>query len=220
MKKLIGHDIKAVLFDHGDTLVGTIGPKWKQHKHVARTFYNKELQDDDIRPLWGKPLNDLVSELYQTEGVEEAVNNYNSFREEFPKDLINGTLGTLLTIHDVGKVIGVITATSRVNFEHDLELHHIPKNLLAYTQTADDTDYHKPDPRVFKPTLEWLSKKKISPAEVVYIGDSLNDMQAARGAGFAFIGVETGLTSAQQFRKAGAVSIPSIADLVYKEHIC
>ena len=40
--KELGTNIKAVFFDHDDTLVGTIVPKWAHHKHVARTHYGKE----------------------------------------------------------------------------------------------------------------------------------------------------------------------------------
>ena len=38
----IDEKIKAVFFDHDDTLVGTIGTKWAQHKHVAKLYYGKQ----------------------------------------------------------------------------------------------------------------------------------------------------------------------------------
>lgn len=210
MSEHIADNIKAVFFDHDDTLVGTIDAKWEQHKHVARTFYDKELTDNEIREHWGKPLTELVCLLYSTDDVDQAMAHNTATHEGFPKELFTATIPTLRHIQAAGKLIGIITATTRFSFEHDLELHHIPKDLLDYTQTADDTPYHKPNPRVFEPAVTWLAEQHIRPDEVVYIGDGLHDMRAATGAGFNFLGVETGLVTAEEFLAEDAKSIPSI----------
>jgi HAD superfamily hydrolase (TIGR01549 family) len=214
MSEHIADNIKVVFFDHDDTLVDTIGTKWEQHKHVARTFYNKELTDEEIKEHWGKPLGELVCLLYGTDDVERAMAYNTATHEDFPKELFTATIPTLRHLKAAGKIIGIITATSRFSFEHDLTLHQIPRELLDYTQTADDTIYHKPDPRVFEPALEWLTEQQIRPNEVVYIGDGLHDMRAAVGAGFSFLGVETGLVTAEQFLVKNARSIPTIGNLI------
>jgi phosphoglycolate phosphatase-like HAD superfamily hydrolase len=218
MSEHIADNVKAVLFDHDDTLVGTIGTKWEQHKHVARTFYGKELTDEEITEHWGKPLRELVCLLYGTDDVEQAMAYNTATHEDFPKELFTASIPTLRHINAAGKLIGNITATSRFSFEHDLTLHQVPRELLDYTQTADDTPYHKPDPRVFEPAIEWLAEQQIRPDEVVYIGDGLQDMRAAIGAGFSFLGVETGLVTAEQFQAENTKSIPSIADLVRNDN--
>ncbi len=51
MDRLIGRHIKAVLFDHDDTLVAT----------------------DERREHWGKPLEQLVGLLYDTADIEQAM---------------------------------------------------------------------------------------------------------------------------------------------------
>jgi phosphoglycolate phosphatase-like HAD superfamily hydrolase len=205
--------IKAVLFDHDDTLVATKEAKWAHHKFVASKFYGKELSDDDILPHWGKPFPELVCLLYGTDNVEEALANNASCHEDFPKVLLSETIPTLEQIHSQGKLIGILTATSRFSFEHDLTLHKIPRELIDYTQTADDTPFHKPDPRVFGSALKWLAKHHIAPNEVLYVGDSLHDMRAAQDAGLNFIGVETGLVTAEQFSEHAVESIPTITAL-------
>lgn len=214
MNKHISENVKAVLFDHDDTLVGTIGTKWEQHKHVAKTFYGKELTDDEIKEHWGKPLEELACLLYGTDDVKLAMDNILATHEAFPKELFAATIPTLRHIKAAGRLIGIVTATSRFSFEHDLTLHEVPRDLIDYTQTADDTPFHKPDPRVFAPALEWLAGQNVEPSEVVYVGDGLHDMKAALGAGFSFIGVETGLVTAEQFREAQASSIPTIEALI------
>lgn len=214
MNKHIGESIKAVLFDHDDTLVGTIDAKWAHHKHVARTFYGKELSDAELKQYWGKPLEALACLLYGTDDVKQAMDNIIATHEAFPKDLFEATIPTLKHIKAAGKLIGIVTATTRFSFEHDLTLHEVPRELIDYTQTADDTLWHKPDPRVFVPALEWLDSQNVKASEVVYVGDGLHDMKAALGAGFSFIGVETGLVTAEQFREAKAKSVPTIEALI------
>jgi phosphoglycolate phosphatase-like HAD superfamily hydrolase len=214
MAEYVGENIRVVFFDHDDTLVGTIGPKWKQHKYVARTFYDKDLTDDEIRLYWGRPLPELVCRLYGTDDVEHALANNYSCRDDYPKERFAAVNPTLRHLRADGKRIGVITATTRASFEQDLDSDGVPHELLDYTQTADDTDYHKPDPRVFGPATAWLAERKLEPRQVLYVGDGLHDMHAAVGAGFNFLGVETGLVTAEQFRAAGALSVPSVASLL------
>lgn len=211
--KELGTNIKAVLFDHDDTLVGTIVPKWAHHKHVAKRHYGKVLLDEEIRSHWGIPLPELVKVLYGTENVEEALANNALSHEQFPKILFEGTIDLLNGLHRRGIKTGIITATSRFSFEHDLDLHRFPRESIDYTQTADDTQYHKPDPRVFGPAISWLREVAIEPSEVVYIADGLHDMKAARGAGFQFVGVETGLIKVSDFSANGVRSFPTIMDI-------
>lgn len=210
---LIGPGIQVVLFDHDDTLVETIVAKWAHHKFVAKTFYGKDLTDDEIRPHWGKPFPVLVGLLYETDDIEEALAHNASCHEDYPKVLMAHTIPKLRELHTGGKRLGIITATSRFSFEHDMDLHGMPKEIIDYTQTADDTEFHKPDGRVFEPAKEWAEIHGIQPHQILYVGDGLHDMRAAQEAGLIFIGVETGLTTAEEFLDHGAKSVPSTADL-------
>lgn len=214
MSQHIADHIKVVFFDHDDTLVGTISPKWEEHKYIAKRYYNKVLTDEEIIEHWGKPLQELVCLLYGTDNAEEALAHNVAHHEEYPKILFAETLSTLKHVHEMGKKIGIITATHRFSIELDLKKHNIPIEIIDYIQTSDDTDYHKPDPRVFEPALAWLKEQNVKPSEVLYVGDGLHDMKAAIGAGFSFLGVETGLVTAEQFAAHKAVSIPGIAHLL------
>jgi len=205
---------KAIFFDHDDTLVATIEAKWAHHRYVAKTYYGKDISDAELRLHWGKPLSKLVSLIHSSDNYKEVFDYLMASQEDFPKKLFEQTIPTLKYLHKQGKLIGVITATSRLNFEHDLAFHKMPKSIIDYSQTEDDTDFHKPDPKVFQPAILWLSDRKIKPQEVLYVGDGLHDMKAAIGAGFNFIGVCTGLVNADEFLAEGAVSVSGVGDLV------
>jgi phosphoglycolate phosphatase-like HAD superfamily hydrolase len=214
MNDYIGENIKAVLFDHDDTLVGTIGPKWEQHKYVARTFYGKTITDSQLMLHWGKPLGELVCSLYGTENAEQALSNNYTCYEQYPKVLFPCTIPALLHIRRMGKLTGIVTATTRFSLEYDFDMYQILREMIDYIQTAEDTSYHKPDPRVFDLARSWLAEREIMPEQVLYVADGIHDMRAAVGADFNFLGVETGLVDAAEFRKAGASSIPSLASLI------
>lgn len=214
MTKHIADHIKAVLFDHDDTLIDTIGTKWVQHKYIAKTYYGKDLTDAEIIMHYGKPLEELVCLLYGTTEAEQAMAYLLKHHHEFPKNLFKETIPLLRHLRAKGLVTGVITAASRYSFEEDMETHKIPRELFDYTQTSGDTKFHKPDPRVFDPAIFWLATQNIKSNEVVYVGDGLHDMKAALGAGFSFIGVQTGLVSAKQFKEVGTTSISGIASLI------
>jgi len=217
MSREIISRVKVVLFDFDDTLVATIEAKWAEHKHVSRKYYGKELPDELIKKHWGVPLSELVSKLYDTDDVDLALERIEKEQHKFPKLLHDDTMATIEYLKGLGKKVGVVTATQRFSFDYDNGNLNIPDSTFDYVQTEEDTSYHKPDPRVFDPVLDWIKKLKIDPTEVVYIGDSLKDMEAALGAGFEFIGVETGLVTQDKFVESGAKNtIERLGDLTRK----
>ena len=205
--------IKAIFFDYDDTLANSIQVKWAHHKHVAKTHYGKTLSDDEIRKHWTNPFSKLVGLLYGDENLERAMENNLAHEAEFPKTLFTDTVHILEQLHSNGLLTGIVTSTSRRSLTQDLARYKLPDNLVDYIQTENDTSYHKPDPRVFEPLLKYLADQKIESSQVLYVGDGLHDMKAALEAGFNFIGVTTGLVSAQQFTEAGVKSVAKLADI-------
>ena len=108
MSEYLTPDIKAVFFDHDDTLVGTIEAKFAQHKHVAKTYYNKELTNDELILHWGKPLTDLLKILYGTQDTNKAFTHVLAVHQDFPKLLLADTIPTLQTLHERGLKLGLV----------------------------------------------------------------------------------------------------------------
>ena len=210
---LIDPSIKVVLFDHNDTLVGTIKAKWAQHKFIARTFYGKQLSDEELRAHWGKPLTVLMKLLYGTDHIDMAMSYNIATRDNFPKVLFRSTIKTLRSLKVLGKKLGLFTATTRASLNHDFQTLGIPEKLFDFIQTEDDTSFHKPDPRVLEPVLTWLAKQQIKPCEVLCIGDDFNDQIVAEQSGFEFIGVATGLVSIQSFAEHNVKAVARLTDL-------
>lgn len=205
---------KVVAFDFDDTLVATIENVWKQHQHVALTEFGVTITDDDIRRVWGRPFHELVETLY---GQPFAMVEPHLLREKpnFPKEIFPKSLDLLRKLRKGGKVIALVTSTNAKSLAADFTHNVIESDVFDHVFTIDDTEYYKPDPRVFDPLLALGYK----PEEVMYVGDAASDFYAARDAGFDFIGVGTGLLLPEDFahldgwKESGAVAVDSIAEI-------
>lgn len=199
--------IDAVLFDMDDTIIKTLEVKMRQHKHFARERYGLDLHDELFHLHWGKPFHVFLENLYGgIDEVERIYAEYIKMSHLFPVELQEDTLQVLDQLHTADKRLGIVTATAREVVMRDLSLISFPFERLHKLQTSDDTPVHKPDPRVFEPILRHLRDTGMR-GDVMYVGDALTDYYAARDAGLHFVGVTTGLVTAEQFRDAGATQV-------------
>lgn len=213
MSEFLTKDIKAVVFDFDDTLVGTHSAIWDLHRHIAKTYYGIELQDEVIRMHWGRPLTDLARHYYQTEEIDEAIAKIVHHQMDFPKAKFEHSNAVTCQLKIGGHIVGMVTATSKPILVKDAVWVGLPLENFDYLQTAEDSLLHKPDPRVFDPMFIWMAERDVAPQNILYVGDGLHDLVAATQAGLKFLGVTTGLVSAAEFADNGAVSIPNLSSL-------
>ncbi len=207
---------KAVIFDFDDTLFESHLIKWEHHKFVARTFYNVDLTDEDIKQHWGKPFNDLIQILYKNaDTVENMHATLLATKDQFPKKLFDATRHVVDSLLNAGIEVGVVSAAHKLHLVDDFERFGFDLDSFFVMQGSDEVDAHKPDPKVFDKSLATLKKKGINKSEVLYVGDSLDDYFAATNAGIGFIGLTTGIYSYEDFKNAGAgIVLSNIGELL------
>lgn len=210
----IPEGIQAVVFDFDNTLVDCIEPKVAQHKHTADQL-GIQLSDDEIRENWSKhSFSGLLGHLYgaqSSEAMRLIVEQY----DQFPKVLYDDTVHTLQALGRSGLQVALLTSIPSNRLEKDFEATSLDPSLFAYVQTEDATTVHKPNGAVFDPTKQWLSSIGIhNPMNALYVGDAIEDMQAASVAGLGFVGIEHGFVKRKQFEDAGALCVSSLAELV------
>jgi len=99
----------------------------------------------------------------------------------------------------------VVIASSAPKDELDAMLEVIgAAGSVDATTSADDATASKPQPDVLLAALE---AGHIDSQRGVVVGDSIWDVQAARAAGLACLGVETGGFSAHELREEGALHV-------------
>lgn len=101
-------------------------------------------------------------------------------------------------LHETYKVAIVTAAKSA---PHDVISYGLDQDMDVLI-SAGDVARHKPDPEGLNLALSRLG---VAPAEAVYVGDMVTDVQAAQAARLAaFIGITHGIADREQLEQAGA----------------
>jgi phosphoglycolate phosphatase len=180
---------RAYVFDYDDTLVRTRQCRFAAIKTLAERHYSHTLTDQDINAHWGKPFFELFQALFNSvaSDTKEVINRYLSLIDEFPILAHTGATEALKAL-SAKYFVGVVTSAHSRIVKPELERLGFPIEEIKHIQCADDTDFHKPDPRVFDPLIKVLTLHGIDKSEVIYVGDAITDHSAALAAGLSFIG--------------------------------
>jgi len=205
--------IKAIIFDLDDTLIQTSKAKYKALQYAAKKFYNLELSDEEIQSHWGKPFELFMRDLFgDVEETTKIIQNYYTIRNNFPTPAYEESKKLLLELRGNYK-LGVVTASTRHMTIEDLRIAGLSELMFDLIQTCEETSFHKPDPKVFEPIKTKFAEKSILANELLYIGDSISDYEAAHGAGISFIGIANRTTPSENFDKAGSKWITNLTEL-------
>ena len=117
----------------------------------------------------------------------------------------------LLRMQQRGIRISLASSADQEQLEAYMKIANI-EDLVEENSSADDADRSKPHPDIFQATLE---KLKLKPAEVLALGDTPYDVEAAGKAGIWTVGVTTGGWSKQDLMFAGCVEVyVDVADIL------
>lgn len=123
--------------------------------------------------------------------------------------LFDGILPLLRELRERQHALAVATGKSRAGLNHALggvELQH----LFDATRTADETA-GKPNPLMLH---ELMAELGVSPARTLMIGDTTHDLEMAKHAGCASIGVSYGAHEAGTFARWNPLAVAhSVAEL-------
>jgi HAD superfamily hydrolase (TIGR01549 family) len=204
--------VKAVIFDWDNTLVNSFDRLVLWHQEVGRQLGWPPVTEEQIGAAWGKPFEELIQSLWPS-------HDSNDFEVAYKQFILDNTIpaieGAITTVDELKKsfLLGIVTAAPRFEVEHFLAQLGLKKADFFVIQAADESEYHKPDPRVFDSLIILLQKQRIKKWETLYVGDSLSDFYAARYACLRFMAVLTGTTRREQFQAAG-VGVNDILDSI------
>jgi HAD superfamily hydrolase (TIGR01549 family) len=204
----------AIIFDKDLTLINSFDTSVKVHQLTAKQYYNLDINENDVRQLWGQPIDKLYQTLYQTDQSYQVIAQHvMKVREEnkLYSQPYNG-VKELLDQLSQHYYLGIITSSStQLSIEALLET-DINVDIFKFIYGIEDTIVHKPNPKVFAKALNLLDELDIK-KNITYVGDAIMDWQAARDAGLNFFGVTTGFVTKQEFIDSG-VNIDNVVDQV------
>jgi phosphoglycolate phosphatase len=124
------------------------------------------------------------------------------FASQHELSLFEGTLPMLQALKARNHWLAVATGKSRQGLNEALATAQL-KGLFDGTRTADETA-SKPHPRML---LELMAEFGTEPERTLMIGDTTHDLQLARNAGVASVGVSFGAHEPETFTEFGPLAV-------------
>lgn len=198
--------IEAVIFDFDEVLV-------KTYKYHVRAFLlagkklGYKIKKDDVYRRFGKTARKITEELLP-EPSKEKVDMFFKEKEDFYKEM-----ASKIHISPARGVEDLLKLLKGKRIKHAISSSATKKNILInlkkirlekYFNTIvafEDVKHHKPHP---EPLLKAAKLLKTRPANCIYIGDSIFEMQAAKSAGMIGVGILTGFYKERDLKTAGA----------------
>lgn len=200
--------LKGMLFDVDGTLVlsnDAHAAAWEEA--FARMGY--EVPFAEIRPLIGmggdKLLPKLRPELTDSEGDGKKIKDLRQqiFLTKYAPQLqaAPGSRALVEAMQQQGLQTVIVGSSSQDELQALLQAAKMA-DLFTETTTADDTDHSKPDPDMIQAALDKLD---LAANEVVMLGDTPYDIEAADKAGIPCIAVRCGGRSDDELKEALAI---------------
>lgn len=218
--------LKAVIFDVDGTLVDTVdfhAQSWQ------RTFqhFGYQIPYEQIRPQIGKGSDQLMPVFFSLEELDESDDGQSStfgermrdYRRELYKREYHPHIKAFPQVRELfyrikadGKRLALASSATKADLATYKQIMNVG-DLVDAATTTDETKSSKPEPDIFKVTLDKLGD--IEPEDVIVVGDTPYDAEAASKVNLRTIGILCGGFPEEHLRKAGCIAIyQDIADLL------
>ena len=183
--------IRGIIFDFDGTLIDSYEAIAESLNHVRSSFSLPPFLPEEVRPMVGHGLEQLISRAIGADRVDEGVK---LFRQSYAgicghKTSILPQVKETLDTLDLRGYQMAIASNKPSYFARDilraLEFDHLFAEVLG----PNDVQRPKPDPEMLEIIIMRIG---LSPEEVVYVGDMPLDVEAGRRAGVAVYAVPTG----------------------------
>lgn len=184
---------KVIVFDFDGTVADTIPISIAILKRLAKRYYKKTADKEFVKELRDKS----IPEIFQALNISIIKLPFiaRRARKELNKEIgglkpINGMQDLLAKLKKQGRVLGIVSSNSR-----DSILTFLAKNNLGIF------DFICTNRRIFgkaNTLKKLLRENKWNREDIVYVGDEIRDIEAARKAGIKIISVTWGVNSLQK----------------------
>lgn len=201
--------VKAVFFDIDGTLIDSNDfhvLAWEQAFSSIGITVNRQAIHDQI----GKGADNLVPALMPgaSETEQEKLGDAHGqiFKGKYLRQVkpFPSARDLLLLTHQLGRRIVLASSASKEELNHYLDLLNI-RGIVTETTTADDVEKTKPAPDIFATALRKV--QPLSAGEVIVVGDTPYDVQAAAKCGIGAVALRSGHFPDEALREAGAAAI-------------
>ena len=200
---------KAIIFDVDGTLVDSVDLHAESWVRTFRHF-GFDVPVADVRFQIGKGGDQLVPHLIgeaaaEAHGAEMAEWRAELFKREYLSKVhaFPGVPELFRHIHAQGQRIALASSAKGEELQVYKKIAGIT-DLVDEETSSDDAEKSKPHPDIFAAALERLG---LPPDEVVVVGDTHYDAEAATKAGMGTVGMLCGGFPEEVLRQAGCIAI-------------
>lgn len=206
---------RLLVFDWDGTLMDSVGSIVACTQAVLQELEMDDVPEPTIRGTIGLGMRETIEVLVpgcSDELYERIIDTYrnqwwSTFRDR--PVLFPGVDAMLRSLSEQGYLLAVATGKSRRGLDHALEQTGL-RDLFHSTRTVDEA-FSKPHPRML---LDILDDLGVQPREAVMVGDTTFDLEMARNAGTAGVGVCTGSHCREELQELEPlVCLERVADL-------
>ncbi|MGR3179384.1 MAG: HAD family hydrolase [Candidatus Anammoxibacter sp.] len=188
-------NVKAIIFDSDDTILDFSSVACPVIQDTAQKLTLRIPEDDEINKLWGMPLKLFLKKLWNDVDVDKFKENYYFLIEKCHFNEIAGAKEAIRFLSGM-YALGVLTTKPEYLMYDNFKDAGFDLDIFKFLHGAEHSIHRKPDPRVLDKSLEVLG---LEPEQVLYVGDSMFDYEAAKNAGLHFVAVETGYYKEKDF---------------------
>lgn len=202
--------IKAVISDIDGTLLDSNEAHAESFVKAFKKF-GKDVSFDELKSLIGMGADEILEKFLENDEIERSGDKLKEYRKEiFLKDFLPGlkVFPKMREVFEKLKSDGIQTALASSASEEELkEYKKLLKidDLIEEETNADDAEEAKPEPDIFLAAFNKL--KNIEKTEVLVIGDTPYDAEAAVKADLKIIGVESGGWSREKLVEKGCAEV-------------
>lgn len=189
----------AYLFDFDYTLVDSTAGIVGCFNRTLAAFGRPRAATADIQRTIGLPMRVAAATLLRSAVDDPVMDDFLArYHDDADLHMTDGTrfypeaLETLRSLRRAGKRIAIVSSKTAYRIREALERDGVA-DCVEFVIGSHDVREPKPDPEGVNAALARMS---LARADAVYVGDSVVDAETARNAAVAFIGVTTGVTSA------------------------
>lgn len=193
--------VSTVLFDLDGTLFNTIPLILATNRHTFETVLGWVPPDDAILATIGEPLMTAFNR-YSSEKSQEMFREYIEWSAPRTTSHVGVFLDVVPMVERLrreGFKTGIVTSRRGESVMAHLDAFEMTQ-LFDVIVSVDDTKEHKPLPAPLLCAMERLELH--TPGHILYVGDTIHDLQCARNAGMHFAAVSWTAMDKDELRRA------------------
>lgn len=202
--------LSAVIFDIDGTLVDSVDLHAEAWRRAMQRF-GRDVPFERVRHQIGKGSDQLIPVFFSEEEIQKFGQELNEqrgelyMREFMPRvKPFPGVPALFERLRADGRRIVLASSARREELDVLMDIAGV-RDLVDGTTSSDDADKSKPHPDIFEAALDKLGNVDLR--EVVVVGDTPYDAEAAGKIGLPCLGVLCGGFPEQELLEAGCVAL-------------